>query len=195
MKPLLLSLGLCFAVCSSANAQINTDKGTKSDLINMKIHQADLLLQILPLVLTKEQLTNDVLPAVEVARSLQKKQLMLEDDALANMEPILDEALTAAYEKGAYPSKKMIDEVVKTTKTLANKRIITTLNMVSVLTVMLEKTLNAGQRKAMINSFDPKFIDPSAKPETMTDQAKMNFFVKRVFMDPVAYEILKKLAK
>ena len=66
--------------------------------------------------------------------------------------------------------------------------------MVSVLTTMLEKTLNMGQRRALVNSFDPKFIDPSAKPESMSEEAKMNFFVKRVFMDNMAYDVLKKLA-
>ncbi len=194
MKHLLLSLGLCCALFTGANAQILTEKGSRSDQINIKIHEADLLLQLLPLLLTKEQIVNDVLPAVEVARDIQRKQLRVEDDALANMEPILDQALTDAYSKGAYPSKKIIDEVAKTTKNLGNQRIITQLKMVSVLTTMLEKTLNAGQKRALVNSFDPKFIDPSIKPESMSEEAKMNFFVKRVFMDNLAYDVLKKLA-
>ncbi|MDR3691817.1 MAG: hypothetical protein P4L46_20730 [Fimbriimonas sp.] len=195
MKHLLLSLGLCLALVTGASAQITTDKGSKSDEINLKIHEVDLLLQILPLLLTKDQLNNDVLPAVEQARAIAKKELQAEDDALAKMEPIVDQALADAYAKGAYPSRTMIDEVAKTTKTYANKRLITELNMVSVLTAMLEKTLNSGQKKALINSFDPKFIDPAAKPESMSDEAKMNFFVRRVFLDPMVYEVLKKLAK
>ena len=194
MKHFLITIGLCFALLTGANAQITTDKGNKSDQINLKLHEADLLLQIMPLLLTKDQLLNEVIPAVEVARSMQKKQLQIEDDALASMEPIIDEALASAYGKGAYPSRKMTDEVAKTTKSLSNQRLIVQLKMVSVLTTMLEKTLNMGQRRALVNSFDPKFIDPSAKPESMSEEAKMNFFVKRVFMDNMAYDVLKKLA-
>jgi hypothetical protein len=194
MKQLLLIIGLCFALIGGANAQIITDKGNKSDQINIKLHEADLLLQLLPLLLTKEQIVNDVLPVVEVARGMQKKQLQIEDEALASLEPIVDAALNDAYTKGAYPSKKMIEEVAKTTKNMSNQRLIVQLKMVSVLTTMLQKTLNIGQKRALINSFDPKFIDPSAKPESLSEEAKMNFFVKRVFMDSMAYDVLKKLA-
>jgi len=194
MKQLLLCLALCFALVAGANAQLTTEKGSKSDQINIKIHEVDLLLQILPLLLTKDQLNNDVLPALETVRNLEKKQLKLEDEALQNMEPDLDKALKDAYEKGAYPSKAIIGEVSKQTKDLGMKRLVVQLNMVSVMTAILEKTLNAGQKKALENSFDEKFIDPSAKAGTLSQEAKINFFVKRVFLDPLTYEILKKLA-
>jgi hypothetical protein len=195
MKHLLLSLGLCLALFTGASAQITTDKGDKSNEINLKIHEVDLLIQLLPLLLTKDQLNHDVLPTIEIVRDMERKELQAEDEALAGMEADLDATLKDAYEKGAYPARKVIDEVSQTTGKFATKQLLTQLQMVAAVTAMLEKTLNAGQKKVLINSFDPRFIDPAAKPETMTAEAKMNFYVKRVFLDPYVYNILKKLAK
>ena len=195
MKHLLLSLALCLSLSAGASAQVLTSKGDRSDQINIKMHEVDLLLQVLPLLLTKEQINVKLLPAIEKNRELLRKELIYEDDELAKMEPILDDALKGAYEKGAYPPRKTSDEVANKTRSLGLKRKIVELEMVGAMTEALEATLNSGQKKAMLGSFDPKFIAPGQKPETVTDQMKMNFFVERVFLDPTTYEILKKLAK
>jgi len=195
MKHLLLSLGLCFSLLSVSSAQVTTDKGGKSDQILMKMHEVDMLLQILPLLLKKEQINDKILPTIEKARDLLRKEEAYEDDELAKLEPILDDAISGAYTKGAYPARKTTDEVATKTKNLSLKRSIVELEMVGSITDMLKVTLDAGQMKAMLGSFDPKFIDPSIKPEAMTDDLKMNFFVRRVFMDATTYEILKKLGK
>ena len=195
MKHLLLSTALCLSLFAGANAQVTTSKGDRSDQINVKIHEVDLLLQILPLILTKEQINGKLLPAIEKNRDLLRKELSYEDDELAKMESILDDAIKGAYDKGAYPPRKTTDEVAGKTKSLGLKRSIVELEMVGAMTEVIDATLNPGQKKAMLGSFDPKFINPNIKPEAITDQMKENFFIERVFLDPTTYEILKKLVK
>jgi len=195
MKQLLLSIALCFSLLACATAQVTTLKGGKSDQINIKIHEVDMLLQILPLLLTKDQINSKLLPIIEKNRDMLRKELAYEDDELAKLESILDDAMTAAYDKGAYPARKITDEVAAKTKQLSNRRNIVELQMVGSMTEVLDLTLNAGQKKALLGSFDTKFSYPNLKPEQVTDALKMNFFVERVFLDPITYEILKKLAK
>ncbi len=195
MKHLLLSLALCISLLAGAHAQILTDKGSKSDLTNQKMHEIDILLQVLPLLLTKDQINTKILPAIEKSRQLLRTELQLEDDALAKMDPLLDESITAAYEKGAYPARKVTDEVAKTTASFNIKRKFVEIQMVAAMTDVLKETLNAGQKKVMANSFDPKFINPDVKPDTISEDMKTNFFVERIFMDPMTYDVLIKLAK
>jgi hypothetical protein len=195
MKHLLLSLALCFALLAGASAQITTSKGAKSDEINLKIHEVDLLLQILPLVLTKDQLNNKILPAIEKNRETLRKELEYEDGELAKMEASLDESIEAAYSKGAYPPRKTTNDIADKTYKLGQVRSVIIGSMTDSMIDVLNATLTTGQKKDLLGSFDPKFIDPTAKPESITDERKMRFFVQRVFLDPTTYEILKKLAR
>lgn len=195
MKHLLLSIALAFVIVPVAGAQILTPKGSKSDEINMKIHEVDMLMQVLPLVLTKDQLNDKILPNIEKQREVLRKELAYEDDELAKLEPLMDEAISGAYSKGTYPARKSTSAVADKTYRLGLQRQIIFGVMTDSVIDMLKATLNAGQKKALLGSFDPKFIDPTAKPETITEDKKMRFFVQRVFLDPTTYEILKKLAK
>jgi len=195
MKQLLLSLGLCLALATGASAQLTTAKGAKSDEINAKIHEVDMLMQLLPLLLTKDQLNDKILPGIEKSRATFRKELEYEDGELAKLEAMLDDALDGAYTKGSYPARKSTTEIADKTYKLGLQRQIIVSVMTDSMVDVVNSTLNAGQKKALLGSFDPKFIDPTAKPETITDDRKMKFFVQRVLMDPTTYEILKKMAK
>jgi hypothetical protein len=195
MKQLILSSALCLALLTGASAQLTTSKGAKSDEINMKMHEVDMLLQVLPLLLTKDQLTEKLLPAIEKNRETLRKELEYEDGELAKLEPLLDDAIEGAYNKGTYPPRKSTGEVADKTYRLGLQRQIIYGLMTDSMIDAVNATLNAGQKKALLGSFDPKFIDPTAKPESITDDKKMRFFVQRIFLDPTTYEILKKLAR
>jgi hypothetical protein len=48
----------------------------------------------------------------------------------------------------------------------------------------------------MINSLDPHALNPAnPKPKDMTDDQKFTFFVRAVWLDPFAYDILAKMHK
>lgn len=197
MKHLLLSIGLCLCLAASACAQITTPKGSRSDTINLKIREVDLLLKLLPLILTKDQLNSKILPTIEKNRDILRKELAYEDDELAKLESDLDTALTNAYSKGAYPARTTSQEVADKTSRLGLQRQIIVGAMTDNMIDALNACLNTGQKKALLGSFDLKFMatELGVKVETLTDDTKMRFFVQNVFLDPIAYDILLKLAK
>lgn len=195
MKHLLLSLALCIGILGSASAQFTTPNGAHSDQILLKMREVDILLQLMPLILTKDQINTKLLPTIEKNRDIFRKELQYEDDELAKLEPMLDEAMANSYDKGAYPPRKITDDVLARTSKLATQRDVFVGIMVSAMDDTLIATLNPGQMKALLGSFDSHFIDPNAKPESITDARRRRFFIQRIFLDPIAYEVLKKLAK
>jgi hypothetical protein len=67
---------------------------------------------------------------------------------------------------------------------------------------MVEEFYNAikgvfdeGQMKVMANSLDVAVLDPSVKKDSMKDEDKIKFFIKRIFLDEVTYDLLLKLQK
>lgn len=47
----------------------------------------------------------------------------------------------------------------------------------------------------MVNILDPKSVDPSAKPDKMSDDEKRRFYLRAVFLDGLTYELLKVMYK
>lgn len=194
MKNLLLCIALLSALACCASAQpITTANGKKSDEIYLKLRKIDLLNQILPLLLTKDQI-NKILPAVERARAKQKAVLTAEDDTLAKLQNEIDEVYAKAIEKQEYPTKDFLKTISTKTAEMAIRRDIARAELVEDLTKTLTATLNAGQRMAMVNSFSPKFIDPSKKPEDISEAMKTQFYIERVMLDPLTRELLIDLA-
>ncbi len=194
IKHLLLSFVFCIGLTSGANAQFETPHGKRSAEINEKIHEVDLLIKVVPLVLTKDQLNKKILPEIEKDRDLYRKELAYEDDQLAKLEPDLDAAIAAAYAKNAYPPRTTTSEVADTTGKLTLQRQIFTGKITDDMIDLLNATLDAGQKKVVFGTFDNRFINP-AKPESVTDEIRMRFFVQNVIMDPTTYDILVKLLK
>ncbi len=192
MKHLIPSIALAFGILAGASAQV-TPNGAHSDVINMKIHEVDMLLQIMPLLLTKDQINHKIVPAIEKARDQFKKELAFEDDELAKIEPLADEAIKNAYEKGAYPPRTITGEIAGKESKLEIQRKVFMGVLIQNMQEVLDATLDSGQKKVILGSFDTGFIDPTAKPGSVTDDKKMRFFIQRIFLDPTSYEILKKL--
>ena len=55
--------------------------------------------------------------------------------------------------------------------------------------------LNAGQKKAMANDLDPASITPGIKVESMSDEAKIRFYIRNILLDPLCYDLLVKLLR
>ncbi|MEZ0324701.1 MAG: hypothetical protein ACAH95_02245 [Fimbriimonas sp.] len=190
MKSFLLCIAFCLTIVGAASAQpITTERGKKSDEIVVKLRKIDLLNQILPLLLTKEQI-NRILPLIEQARAKQKLILSQEDDELAKLQPQIEETYAKAVEKNEYPTKEFSSMIAAKTKAMSMKRSIALIEMVEVVQDNLLKILNEGQRKALIGSFDARFIDPTKKPEEISEGTRTRFYVERVLLDPLTRELL-----
>lgn len=196
LRNLALSLVLAVAFTSISAAQaITTEKGQISDAVMEQIHRIDLLNQILPLILTRAQINDKLLPALEKARSKWKELLSEEDSILSKLSPQVNETVTNAIDKQVYPTRELLTDIQAKTKSMQLKRTILQIQLVGDIDVVVKETLTAGQMKALLGSFNSRFIDPSKKPEELGDDTKRQFFIRNVFMDPMARELLIELEK
>lgn len=175
-------------------AQKSAKDAEKADEIMMRIRELDLLNQILPVVLTKEQVAK-ILPAVERARKEVLKAEQAELEAMKKLDEKLQKAVKEAYGTGQVPTRELLGEAVKLLKELSLKRIIVASQNADHVFRVLDDTLNRGQKKAAANALEPSLIDPSLDKEKMTEEEKLRFFVRIILLDPIAYDILVKLGR
>ena len=58
-----------------------------------------------------------------------------------------------------------------------------------------KSTLNEGQIKVMEKSLKPELLDPSIKVAEMDSDTKVKFFIRKVILDPVAYDVLVRMSR
>jgi hypothetical protein len=195
MNKLLLTIALCLTIaCGAFGQAIITEHGKQSDEIFLKLRKIDLLDQLLPLLLTKDQINHNLLPAIEQARSKMKQILTDEDTELAKFDAETTEVLNNAMTKDVYPPKDFLKRVAAKTRDMSIKRSVNMSLITADLAKILDATLTDGQKKVMENSFDTSFVDPSKKPEDVKPDTKRLFFINRVFLDPLTRELLIALA-
>lgn len=186
---------LVFAFAAPSYGQVTAEeRAKKADEILKKVHQLDLMNNLLPLVLTKEQL-GKFLPVMEKARQAVREQEKVEYDFLMKLNPKVDTALTEAKTKGKVPGREVINETWATFQMFTWKRkAIADENVANVLKAF-EGAINDGQRKTAINTVNPKQFDPTADPKTMSDAKKLEMFVRNILLDPAAYDLLVGMLK
>lgn len=192
MKRLLLSLGLCLAIVGGAAAQTTNAAAEKSDAVLKKVHQVDLLIQILPLSLKKEQF-GPILLGLEKARSKQKQIVEMEAKDLEKLDTKLTDAVNKGLDKGEYPPKDLQVEAVKLLRALGIRRQFAVNEITDEFYMATVATFDEGQKKVMANSLDIASLDPTAKREK--DEDKIKFFMRRILLDPDAYDVLLRLQK
>ncbi|HVT11575.1 MAG TPA: hypothetical protein VHE55_04860 [Fimbriimonadaceae bacterium] len=193
MKHIFICLGIIFGLFHFGHAQ-TADQGKRSDEIVMRIRQIDLLNQIVPLALKKEQI-NALLPAIERARARVTQEEKEEAGILQKLDGKLTAAIKKSIEENTPPPKDLSLEIAKTTQDMSDKRaLIVDENTEAVLKVFND-TLDAGQKKVAANSFAASFINPNVKPDEIKESEKINFFIREILLDPQAYDILIQLAK
>lgn len=193
----LMGVVLCaLAISPMASAQATKQEASakRADEILNKLHELDLLNQLLPVLMTKEQMRK-ILPSVEKAREMVRATEKGEAEQLEKLAAKIDPVITEAYEKKKVPSIDILTEYAKTfAKLRVVRRSVVEANTTNVLEVV-QKTLDKGQLAAARNALEPKYIDPSLDKEKMSDDEKLRFWVKVILLDPQAYTILTKLSK
>ena len=192
MRTRLALLFILSVFASMSFAQV-TPGGAKSDEITAKWRQIDSLIQILPLALTKKQI-DKILPALEKIRGEEKKIRSNEDKFLAEKEEATNKIYKDAIEKGVYPARPFQMEIAKLTKVLSLMRQAYITQSIDDLIKVLKSTLDAGQMKAMVNSLEPNAINPeNPKAKDMTEDQKLKYFVRAVWLDSATYDALVKI--
>jgi len=179
------------ALVGGVSAQ-SGDKAKKSTETLEKMRQLDLLNQLLPLVMTKDQI-RQILPAVEKARADVKAEESLEADLIAKYAARVDQAVKDGIQKGDVPDKKFLVELNALIRTMSMRRDAVAHDNVDRVLEAMKKTLNAGQLKAAANSLNPAVFLTGVKVEEMTDEAKTRLFVSEIMLDPLAYDLLVKM--
>lgn len=192
MKPFLLCLALFAVAVTAAPAQVIN--AARSDEIMTKMRKADMLIQILPLTLTKDQIPK-LLIKIEKARQKQDQIMAMEADDLVRLDAKLSKAVDDGVKKGVYPSPDLQKEVYKLTTAFTIRRNILASECVDLVFEEAKAVLNDGQKKVMEKSLDASKFDPSLKVDQMSSDDKVKFFIRRVFLDPITYELLKDINK
>lgn len=187
---LLCAAIVCVAIAPLAAAQTATPK--KLTPLE-KIKRLDIYNQLLPIVMTGEQI-KALLPAIESASEKEKRLVLQEAEEMKAMDERLDKALAAA-EKGEVPPRELQQDIHKMFRDFRMRRLALTLDATEDLVALLKKTLNEGQLKAAANSITLAEIAPGKKPEDVTEDEKLRGWVRIVLLDPAAYDLLVEMSR
>ena len=190
----ILMIALAALTVSVGMAQPGTANAQKADAAMEAIRKLDLLNQILPIVLTKEQV-NQLLPVVEKARAKVRLTMQREAEELGKMQSRLDAAVKEATDNQKLPDKALLAEANKLINTLTLVRQVITEENTDLVLEQLKKTCNAGQLKTAANSLDPRYYGSTAKPAEVKEETKLRLFVREILLDALTYDLLLKMAK
>jgi hypothetical protein len=193
MRSIFFALVLAVAAFGHA-VQEPSARDRKSAEILTKIRQVDLLNQLLPVSLSKEQI-NKLLPVIEKCRQLVRKQEEEEANLLLTLEKEATEAVNRGIEKQDVPDAELLVKFSKAIAEMSAKRQnVITANVIAVTTVF-EEVCNKGQIRTAANSLNPRLINPNLKIEELTEEVRLNYWIQEVLLDPRAYDLLVRMAK
>jgi hypothetical protein len=185
-------LGVWLAI--GITGQLTPDKAAKSLELLTKSRQLDLLNHMVPLIMTKEQI-NRILVPVEKARASVERIKLMEANDLIKYESKINDAVTKGINRDQVPAKALLVELNKLYTGFTIRRNVAAGENADLVYEVLQKELNAGQLKAAANSLDIKAYDPNIDPAKLTEEAKIKFFIKDIFLDPACYDLLVKMSK
>lgn len=177
-----------------ATAQINSATAKKSDEVGLKIRKMDLINQLLPVLLTPEQLKK-ILPAVEKARKADTDQQIREAELLRKLEPSLDKAIADAMKSRKTVPTETLSKSASTLKAMRVSRNLMVDQQIAATLAVVNSTLDEGQKKAAANSMPVSSFWPGKKSEEISQNDKLRTWVKYVLLDQGSYDLLLALSR
>jgi hypothetical protein len=192
LVPFFVAGALALGAYSGAQAPSKNVQDANQVLVN--IDKLNVVKFVLPLLLKKKQI-GAMMAAMEKCRS--KELEVRESDAkeLLKLDADVKKAVSGAVEKGDYPDKALQAKVIAVQEAIITRRKIVVNENVQILEDAAKLSLDEGQLKVMVNILDPRSVDPSAKPDKMSDEEKRRFYLRAVFLDGLTYELLKVMYK
>lgn len=185
-------LGVWLAI--GITGQLTPDKAAKSLELLTKSRQLDLLNHMVPLIMTKEQI-NRILVPIEKARASVERIKLMEANDLIRYESKINDAVAKGINRDQVPAKALLVELNKLYTGFAVRRNVAAGENADLVYEVLQKELNAGQLKAAANSLDIKAYDASVDTSKLSEEAKIKFFIKDIFLDPSCYDLLVRMSK
>ena len=189
----LLALALLMSRPAFASAQAGSNVGRGEEIMR-KVGQLDALIQIVPLALTKDQIS-PILSAIERAHQKQRDVAALDAKDLEKIDAKLSKMVDEGINKGVYPPRESQKEIAALIYAEGLRRNLLYNDMVDIVFAACKTTLNQGQLKVMEKSIDPTKLESSMKGVEMDADAKVRYYVRRVLLDPPAYDVLVEMSK
>jgi len=189
MKLVAIALALMVFGTSIAGAPtIQKKPNPDADRIALKVRRIEILDQLLPVLMTKDQIKK-LLPEIEKARQseidIQKDEL----DEMKAFEPKLDLALAAAIKEQKVPEDEFVIEYLKMFSKFSNKRKFFFTNSAKAIVVKMKEVMNSGQLKTAELSLNPLLFGEK-DPESMTSDEKLVLWAREVLLDRASYDLL-----
>lgn len=191
---LLLALSCVFALFACSPAQsIDPEKAKDSTRILQNMRKVELMNQLLPLTLEKDQILQ-ILPTLERIRDKVRKLYVQENADLQ----LFDKASQASVDdamKGKMPDQDYVRKIVAFYRLNDVRRQVAVNENIDMLLPVLQKVCNKGQLKVMANSLTLAFFEPDVKPAEATDEFRQRVFIREVMLDPMTYDLLLQMSK
>jgi hypothetical protein len=187
-------LVILFGLLALAPAQVSPDKSAKSNEVLAKLRQVDLLNQLLPVALTKEQIEKILVP-LEKCRALVKKTADEEAVILAKLDAQVTPIVKAGLEKGNVPNVEQLRSLAEVIRGMQGQRAKVAFANTTAMTMAFTEATNKGQQRAAANAYSPKLVDPDLKLEELTEERRLQIWIQDVLLDPLTYDVLVAIAK
>jgi hypothetical protein len=189
MKLVAIALAvLVFGTSIAGAPAIQKKPNPDADRIALKIRRIEILDQLLPVLMTKDQLKK-LLPEIEKARQTELDIQKSELDEMKGFEPKLDEALEAAIKEQKLPKDEFVVEYLKMFSKFSNKRKFFMTTSAKAIVVKMKEVMNVGQLKTAEVSLDPRLFGEK-DPEAMTSDEKLVLWAREVLLDRASYDLL-----
>lgn len=192
MKKLIVALLLISSV--GAIAQDAKAVQSRLDEIAAKARRADLLNQILPVLMTKPQM-KALLPVMEKCRQKVRETEAAELKALKGLELKVDKAISDGLTRNQVPPRNTMKEIASTYRVLGMIRAAVIGENTDSIYAVLDRELNDGQKKAAFNALNPTAFDPKLDKASMSNEKKLKFWIKIILLDNEAYDLIFKLSR
>ncbi|MDI9635582.1 hypothetical protein QPK87_14060 [Kamptonema cortianum] len=160
--------------------------------IAMKIRKLEVLNQVVPILMTKEQIQKLLVP-IEKARQLERDVVAREVAEMKKLELELDRAIQAGVKEKKLPTEELIAKITKMANAFTLARQVMVGTSVQGVYEVMKKELNEGQLKAAANALNASFFRDPKEASEMSEEDKIKLFIRVVLLDVAAYDVLVDL--
>ena len=193
-RKILLVLSLVFGLFAVSLAQdVDPEMAKQSADILTRMRKVELLNQILPIALTKDQI-QQILPVLERIREKNRKLIEQEHKDLLEFDRSSSDAMDAAI-KGEMPKSDYVRNMEAFYKANDIRRQVAMGENIDILMPKLKEVCNQGQMKVMANSLTLAFFEPDLTAGDVNDEVKERVFCREILLDPLTYDLLVQMSK
>lgn len=191
MKYLIAILAAAVIMTGASLQQVSKNDKYGINPVMDKLAQIDKANQILPLLLTKDQI-KQLLPKIERCRENIRNQEKKEADRIKVLGPDADKVYNETL-KGIVPSQDFLSKTRSLFDQFAQERNGVKAANSIILIEAMDQIFDRGQKQRIIGVVDKVFNERSMKWESGTEGEKLSFFALNVLLDDDGYQFLVKL--